>query len=322
MDEFPKPRIVVSKCLEFASCRYNGQMISSRVVRRLKPFVEFVPVCAEMEIGLGVPRQTVRIIARKGQLRLQQHETERDVTEAMTSFAESYCGGLSGVDGFILKSRSPSCGIKEVRLYPHLGKVAHIGSGTGFFAQAVLDRFGHLPVEEEGRLKNYEIRHHFLTRLFLWARFRQVKRSAAMRHLVQFHAANKFLLLAHNERALRVLGRVVANHERRSVAEVIGEYERHLGEAFPAAPPAGTMTNVLQHLLGFFSKRITDRERHYLLGLLRRLRKHQVPASVPVSVLRSWSIRFGEDYLLQQSVFQPYPEALMDVADSGKGRTL
>jgi uncharacterized protein YbgA (DUF1722 family)/uncharacterized protein YbbK (DUF523 family) len=322
MDGFPKPRVVVSKCLEFAPCRYNGQGIPSRVVRRLRPFVEFVPVCAEMEIGLGVPRQPVRVISQKGALRLQQHETERDVTEAMTTFAESYCRGLSDVDGFILKSRSPSCGIKEVRMYPRLGKVAHIGSGTGFFARAILDRFGRLPVEDEGRLKNYEIRDHFLTRLFLWARFRQVKRSAAMADLVQFHAANKFLLLAHNQQILRTLGRIVANHERKPLEQVFAAYESHLGDAFPGTPSGGAMINVFQHLLGYFSKRITDRERHYLLALFRRVRKHQVPTSAPLSVLRSWSIRFGEEYLLQQSVFQPYPEELMDVTDSGKGRSL
>ena len=318
----PVPRVVVSRCLEFDACRYNGAMIPCRVVRLLTPFVEFVPVCPECEIGLGVPRKPIRVVRREGRLFLLQSETERDLSSAMRDFTGSFLDSLTDVDGFILKSRSPSCGPSEVRIYPGLGKVGAIDMGSGFFAGAVLERFGHLPVETDGRLRNYRIREHFLTRLFTLARFRAVRQAGTMAALVQFHGENKFLLQACNEAAMRTLGRLTANHERRPVQEVLADYATHLGRVF-AEPPAHTpFINVLEHCLGFFSKDLSGREKQFFLGLVKRLREGRIPLSVPLNVLRAWAIRFEQDYLLQQTVFQPYPEALMDVSDSGKGRDL
>ena len=322
LDGSLKPRVVVSRCLGFAACRYNGQVLPCRTVQQLEPFVEFLPVCPEMEIGLGVPRNPVRVVVRDGRRRLVQQIAERDVTAHMTRFCDEYLGSLSEIDGFLLKSRSPSCGIKDVKQYARLGKVAPIGRGAGFFGGAVLERFAGLPVEDEGRLKNFQIREGFLTHLFLHARFGQVKRSGAMGALVGFHAENKFLLLAYNQQVMRRLGRIVANHEKKPFDQVVADYEAQLGGAFPRLPTRRSHVNVLEHALGFFSERITARERQFFLGLLRRLRAGRVPLSVPLNVIRSWSVRFQEEYLLGQSLLAPFPEELMDVTDSGKGRPL
>ena len=138
MRSFPKPKVVVSKCLEFEACRWNGAMIPSDVVRLLKPHVDFTPVCPEVEIGLGVPRKPIRILSIKGELTLMQHETEKEVTGDMMRFADRFLGSLDDVDGFILKYRSPSCGLKDVMFYPSLGKSRSVGRGSGIFGGAVL----------------------------------------------------------------------------------------------------------------------------------------------------------------------------------------
>jgi uncharacterized protein YbbK (DUF523 family) len=142
-------------------------MVSSDVVKLLKPHVDLLPVCGEVEIGLGVPRDPIRLIPESGAVRLYQPSTGRDCTEEMTRFAARHLDGLPPVDGFLLKSRSPTCGMKDVKIYPgREGQGAPRTDGVGFFAQAVLARYPNLAVEDEGRLTNYGIRDHFLTRIF------------------------------------------------------------------------------------------------------------------------------------------------------------
>ena len=176
MKAFAKPRVVVSKCLGFAACRYDGAMISDDFVRRLAAHVTFCPVCPEMEIGLGCPRDPIRVVLAGKELRLMQPATGRDVTEAMRQFADSFLGGLGEVDGFLLKSRSPSCGLKDVKVYGGPAGNMPQSVGRGFFGGAVLDRFPGAAAEDEGRLRNFTLREHFLTRLFVPAEFREVRR--------------------------------------------------------------------------------------------------------------------------------------------------
>ncbi len=175
MRKFAKPIVVISKCLELEACRYNGQVIPDDFVKKLKPHVTFLPSCPEVEIGLGVPREPVRIISVKGQNKLIQPATGKDLTDIMLRFADKFLNSLEEVDGFILKSRSPSCGIKDVKVYQGIEKGAATGKSTGFFAGKVLEMFPGLAIEDEGRLRNFKIREHFLTKLFALASFRNVK---------------------------------------------------------------------------------------------------------------------------------------------------
>lgn len=322
MRSFPRPKVVVSKCLEFEACRWNGAMISSDVVRLLKPHVDFTPVCPEMEIGLGVPRKPIRILSQKGELSLMQHETGKDLTKNMVKFADGFLGSVGEVDGFILKFRSPSCGMKDVMYYPSLGKSRSIGRGSGFFGGAVLERFPSMPVEDEGRLSNYRIREHFLTTLFTFADFRYVKKAKKMKELVQFQARNKFLLMAYHQNELRIMGRIVANPEKKPVETVLAEYEEHLMNAFQKMPRYTSNINVLMHALGYFSKELSAREKAYFLDSLELYRNGKTPLSVPVSIVRSWIIRFENDYLMNETFFEPYPEDMVEITDSGKGRKL
>lgn len=320
MREFLKPLVVVSKCIEFEHCRYNGLVISSDVVKQLTPFVKFSPVCPELEIGLGVPRDPVRVIQVAGELRLFQPARDRDLTEKMRGFVHSFLKSIQEVDGFILKGRSPSCGLKDVKAYPGKEGTAPSAKGGGFFGDAVLERFPYLAVEDEGRLRNFRIREHFLTKLFALTKFRQVRSSGKMGDLVRFHSEQKFLLMSYSQKQLAVLGRTVANQERRPALQVMKIYEDGLLRAFSHMPRYSSNINVLMHALGYFSKALSHEEKGFFLDSLELYRATRVPLSVPLNIVRSWIVRFDEQYLKRQTFFTPFPEQLMEITDSGRDR--
>jgi uncharacterized protein YbgA (DUF1722 family)/uncharacterized protein YbbK (DUF523 family) len=322
MREFVRPTIIVSKCLGFAHCRYNGLTISDDFVEKLRPYVDFRPVCPEVEIGLGIPREPIRIVAADDELRLIQPGTDTDVTDKMTEFTNSFLNSAGDADGFILKTRSPSCGPKDVKVYPGTGKVMSTSRSAGFFGGSVVEKYPYLAVEDEGRLKNFGIREHFLTRLFAISSFRKVKESRSMKEIVRFHSENKYLLMAYNQEIMRVLGRIVANLDKKDIDELIGDYEKHLSEALSEEPKYTSNINVLMHGMGYFSEKISSSEKAFFLDSLDRYREGRIPLSVPLNVLRSFIIRFQENYLMQQTFFEPYPEELVEISDSGKGRNL
>ena len=232
MRSFARPKVVVSKCIEFANCRYDGSMIPSDFVKALKSQVDFLPVCAEMEIGLGVPRDTIRIVAVDGEPRLVQPSTGLDVTEKMRDFATQFLSSLPEVDGFILKYRSPSCGMKDIKVYSGSAKATAVSKTTGFFGGAVIKSFPDLAVEDEGRLRNFNIREHFLTKLYALASFREMQNHGSASDLIQFHTENKLLLAAHSQKESKILGNIVANHEHL----VFGETSRTLSNASGRSP--------------------------------------------------------------------------------------
>jgi uncharacterized protein YbgA (DUF1722 family)/uncharacterized protein YbbK (DUF523 family) len=315
-----KPVVVMSRCLEFEPVRYNGQVIPYDFVRELEPWVEYVGVCPELEIGLGVPRDPVRIVMVDGEARLLQPDTERDLTEEMIGFADAFLASLDAVDGFILKNRSPSCGISDVKIFQGTDRSASSARGGGFFGGRVVERYPGLAIEDEGRLRNYRIREHFLTKLFSLARLRVVRASGSMKELVSFHTLNKFLLMAYNQHRMRILGRIVANEEKRPFHELMDAYESEFQAALARGPRSTSVINVLQHAAGYFSEQLTRKEKSFLAESLERYRKGQVPVSAVSSIVRAWIVRFDEDYLAPQTFFEPYPARLMSLSDSGKGR--
>lgn len=315
-----KPKIFASKCLGFASCRWNGEVIPDVFVNSLKPYVDFITECPESTIGLGVPRDPIRIVQEDEKYRLQQLNTGKDVTEKMEGFAKDFLSSMDEVDGFILKDRSPSCGMKDVKVYRSLKPGSAIGKTNGFFAKEVLERFGHLAVETEMRLTNYNLRENFLTKIFLFAKFRKINKNRDMKDLVEFHAANKLLLMSYNQKELKIMGQIVANHGKKPAAGVFKEYREHLFKAVSNLQKYTSNINVMMHVLGYFSKELSKEEKKFFLNTLEEYRREQAPLSVPVSLLRSYIVRFGEEYLAQQTFFAPYPTAFIAVRDSGKGR--
>lgn len=317
MDSHSKPTVVVSKCLEFEACRYNGQVIRDAFVRRLENHVDYVPVCPEVAIGLAIPRFPIRIVSTTN-LRLIQPITGKDVTDDMNEFSDKFLMSLKKVDGFILKFRSPSCGFKDVRIYAKSEKSPANGKGPGFFGAKILKRFPGLAIEDEGRLRSLKMREHYLTKLFTLARFRTVKESNAMRDLVRFHTENKFMLMAYNQREMRLLGNVVANPKKRPLEEIIQEYEIHLQKSLENPPKRTSNINVLMHLLGYFSKELSKNERQFFLETLELYRDERVPFTSAVRLLKAWAVRFQNQYLLNQTLFSPFPDDLIEWTDAGR----
>jgi len=312
-----RPVVVASECLEMAAVRYNGQKIRAPFILSLTPHVELRPICPEVAIGLGVPRDPIRIVQEGEEKRLVQPSTGRDLTDAMERFADDFLGSLEEVDGFILKGRSPSCGIKDTKI--HSGPEGPpIGKDSGFFGRAVLERFPHAAIEDEGRLTNLRLRHHFLTVLFTRAAFRALRNAPSAAALVRFHANNKFLLLAHHEAASRALGRIVASQAERPLDQTLAEYDRELARALSRPVREGPMVNVLMHAVGFFKKVLTSGEKAHFLDTVEAYRAERLTIGAPLTLLRSWTERTGEEWLAEQTLFAPYPEDLMDLRDSGR----
>lgn len=316
-----KPVIVVSRCLGFEKCRYNGQMDNCNLVENLKEFVEIITVCPEVQIGLPTPREAIRLIKDSDDIpvKLIQHKSERELSGEMTKFGEEFLLNLSKVDGFILKSRSPSCGIKDVKIYRGTEKGSTSIKGSGLFGESVLKKYPHLPVEDEGRVRNYNIRQHFLTRLYIMKNFRVIKETMHIEDLVEFHSTNKLLFMSYNQKQLKILGRILGNHAELNAKEVYGEYEKNLILSLNKIPRYTSNINVLTRSMGYFSNKLTHREKEFILDTIEQYRGNKVPFSVPLYVIKSNAIRFEEKNLTNQSFFEPYPGELDNVTDSGKG---
>jgi uncharacterized protein YbgA (DUF1722 family)/uncharacterized protein YbbK (DUF523 family) len=313
MREFPKPVVVVSKCITFEPVRWNGQIIASDFVEKLKPYVSFVPVCPEVGIGLGVPRDPIRIVLVNGEKRLLQPATGLDFTEKMENFSESFLNSLDAVDGFILKSGSPSSGFKNVKVYPSIEKVASVGKSPGFFGEAVLQKFPNSAIEDERRLLNPRIKEHFLTKLFTLASFREVKKSGKIRFLVKFQSDNKYLLTAYNQKELRILGKLAANQEKKAFDEISKTYETHLYNALARTPSVGSNKNVMLKIMGYFSNQLSKDEKSFFLSSIDKYKAGRLPVSACLNVLKAWIVRFKQEYLSSQTVLEPYPEQLSEL---------
>jgi uncharacterized protein YbgA (DUF1722 family)/uncharacterized protein YbbK (DUF523 family) len=308
-----RPIVVLSRCLEQDACRYNAQMVHDDFVREIEPFVRFVTTCPEVEIGLGVPRDPIRLVRIDESSHLVQPSTGRDLTDDMRRFASRFVESVGDVDGFILKNRSPSCGIKDVKVFAAAGSSPAVGTGPGMFAEAVLDRFGGLAIEDEGRLRNPTIRHHFLTRLFALARFRGVRTVASrgIADLVRFHTSHKLLLMAHDQASMRELGGLVAHAKERPLDSVMDEYGERLGRLLARPAKPGPWVNVAQHAFGYFSDELSAREKTFFATLLSDYRSRRLPLQSVLSVLAGWVVRFRVAWLEDQAFFEPYPTELL-----------
>ncbi len=310
---FSKPRVVISKCIEFAPVRYNGQIISSDFVKNLIPYIEPIPVCPEVGIGLGVPRETLKLIKKGEDIRIIQPATGIDHTDTMVDFANEFFTSIGEVDGFIMRSSSPSSGITRVKIYPKITKTAMIEFGSGIFGGMIKERYGHLAVEEDLRLKHGAIREHFLRKLFILSDFRGTKQNQTMKNLVDFHTRNKIQLKAYNEKRMRELGRIVANSDSFDINEIYSVYEQTLYLALKRAANCTSFVNVLTNSLGYLSKELSSDEKKFFLHQLERYRDGMIPLIAPMDIMRAWIIRTGQEYLEKQTFFNPYPEELMDV---------
>ena len=319
---FPEPVVLFSHCLGFEACRYNGAMITEPAVEQLKPLVVAETACPEVAIGLGVPRSPVRLVEKDQAIRLIQPDTDRDVTEDMIRFSERRLAELPVLDGVILKWGSPSCGPREVKRYTSTKLGASFTKGQGLFAKMVRQSFPDVPVEDEGRLKNFEIREHFLTRLYAGAMLRHVAEAGDVSGLMSFHAEHKLLLMAYNQQKMREMGRLVASIRAPEFDDGVAQYRRLFAEALSRAPRRNANINVLMHALGYVSDKLTTGEKAFFLDTLEAYRNRRICLSAAIRLMQSWIVRFEQSYLSAQAYFEPFPSALVDTLDSGKGRAL
>jgi len=320
--KFTRPKILVSKCLEFAACRYNGQKIPDSFVRSLIPLVDFIPVCPEAESGLGIPRDPIRLIDQDGEKRVYQPATGKDVTPVVQNFLQKWESHLPEVDGFILKNRSPSCGISSVKTYK--GQTNNLHSrGQGFFAERISQLYPGYPMEDEGRLRNFLLREHFLTSIYTMASFREALAENRIGALTDFHSRNKLLFLGWNQSRMRKMGSLLASFNKQNLAEIQQRYREELLALLGSSPKPGSIINVLLHAFGGFKEKdLTEGEKRFFLNSLEEYRDERIPLSVPSYLILQWAERFDNHYLQEQSFFAPYPKELALIGDSGKGRDL
>ena len=323
MREFKQPNLILSKCLEYCNCRYNGDKIPDKFVRSLEEHVNYIKICPEVEIGLGVPRNSIRLIKRDGEYHLVDSMTGEDHTAEMDEYIEELSSKLNGeeVEGFIAKNRSPSCASHDSKVYAKAGKVPALGEKrAGYFTKNLSEKLPSLVIENEGRLKNFKLRENFLIKIFMLADLRNVIESGKIKELIDFHSNNKYLIMSYNQDGLNKLGRIIAAYNKGKFEETAASYREQLVKTLNVIPDTGKRVNMLQHIFGYVSSEISKEEREYFLETITDFRNDKVPFSLPLALLRSWVIRFKVDYLIPQTIFKPYPEGLIDLSDSGNGR--
>jgi len=302
-------RIGVSKCLLGEPVRYDGQHKHDHFITdTLGLYFDYVGVCPEVECGLGVPREAVRLVGDPANPRLVTTRTGIDHTERMQTWCARRVVELEKEDlhGFIFKARSPSSGMASVKVYDGKGNAA--GKAPGVFAKAFMAHFPTLPCEDEGRLNDPDLRENFIERVFTLWRFRQaVRASPTVRTLMAFHARNKFLIQSHHETLMRQMGRELAGLKAREARAYIPQYEAKLMRALKTLATVRKHTNILQHMLGYLRGSVDDADRQELAGIVEEYHQGLVPLIVPVTMLRHYVVKHGIEYLRDQYYLNPHP---------------
>ena len=311
----PQIRLGVSACLMGERVRYDGGHKQDRfLIKTLGRHVEWVHVCPELEMGLGVPRPTIRLQQGPDGPRLVEPRSGADHTDAMRAWSEEKIDRLAALDlhGFVLKKNSPSCGLFRLKVYPAKGGAPE-RDGRGIFADVLARRLTLLPLEEEGRLCDPRLRENFIERVFAYRRWRDLlETDPTPRGLVRFHTESKFALLAHSTTHYRALGRLVADAGRTPWAELEARYGALYMECLGVLATPGRQTNVLQHLAGHLKRELDDGDRAELAELIGSYRAGLVPLVVPLTLLQHHFRRAtGKEWARSQTYLNPYPRELM-----------
>ncbi len=306
-------RVGVSACLLGQEVRYDGGHKRDRFLTDvLGSYVEWVPVCPEMEAGLGVPRPTVRLVHVDGDVRMIDPASGDDHTHRLEVAARRRIAGLRRLElcGFVLKRDSPSCGMERVKLYREKGMPKR--ETRGLFAGPLMEALPSLPIEEEGRLNDAVLRENFIERIFAYRRLRNLFSGRwTPGQVVAFHTAHKLQLMAHSPEDYRRLGRLVAGVKRQPRAEFREAYEAGFMAALTRRASRGRNTNVLQHMAGFLREALDPGDRSELAGMIHDYRAGLVPLVVPLTLLRHHARRHAVAYLLDQIYLEPHPKELM-----------
>ena len=306
-------RIGVSSCLLGREVRFDGgHKRDAFLTETFGRFVEWVPVCPEVEAGLGTPRDAMRLVRTKNGVRLLTVKNGRDLTATLDEYAERRIAQLAAEDlsGYVLKKDSPSCGRERVKVYDARGVPTR--SGQGRFAARLLNQFPDLPVEEEGRLSDPRLRENFVERVFAYWRLRGLFGSHwDAGALVSFHTAHKLILMAHSPDAYAKLGRLVARPRSLSQANLERRYSEMFMAALTVLATRRRHTNVLQHMAGYFKDRLHPTSKAELQTAIADYRQELVPLIVPMTLVRHHVQAHGVSYLQKQLYLDPHPKELM-----------
>ena len=309
-----KPKLIISKCLNSEKCRYDGQGYDDKVISLLREYIDIETVCPESAIGLPTPRNPIRIETHNDEYKLTELNSGLDYTSQMTEFAEEFLSNINDIDGFILKSKSPSCGIKDVKIYPKDNKISIRKNGTGVFANKLLEKNLNVPIENEGRLKNYDIRDDFLTKIFT---INNLKNEES---IIDFHTKNLLLLQSYNIEVTNELSSLIDKENLND--EDINLYKSKVYEILSSKRNKDSKVNIAKYIFEKYEKDLNDEEKNYFKELLNLYENKKVPFSSIKVALQIYGLRFDDKDLLTQTFFSPYPEDLISVTDSGKGRNL
>jgi uncharacterized protein YbgA (DUF1722 family)/uncharacterized protein YbbK (DUF523 family) len=312
----------ISSCLLGEAVRYDGgHQKDDYVTGVLSRHFSWVPVCPEMEIGLGAPRETLRLVGDTGAPRMVGTRSGADHTDTMNGYARRRVAELAdaGLSGYLLKRASPSCGMERVKVYAAPGRSGAPRQsldaprpGRGLFASALLAAFPLLPVEEEGRLNDPVLRDNFITRVFAYRRLTALRESDPRpADIVDFHTAHKYLLLSHSAVHYRALGRLVASVKGVPPCRFLEEYGNGLMRALAVRATPKKHVNVLQHIMGFFKDHLAAGEKRELLGLITDYAGGLVPLIVPITLIRHYTQKYQVGYLEGQVYLEPSPKELM-----------
>ena len=310
-DTSPPVLIGVSACLLGEKVRFDGNhKRDTYICDTLGEYFQFVPVCPEVAIGLGVPRPTIRLIGDpQAPHAVGVLNPELDVTSKLQQYSRRAARELPMLSGFLLKSKSPSCGMERVKIYQDKG-VPKLG--RGLFAQALIQARPLLPVEEEGRLGDPALRENFIERVFAYHRWRQLEQQGVTpARLVDFHARHKLVLMSHGAEYYRALGRLVADAGKDAIKSRARQYIEAFMDALRHPATRKRHANVLQHLMGYLKKSLDGADKSELLALIDAYRLGQIPLIVPVTLLKHHFRRHPHSYVEQQIYLEPHPKELM-----------
>jgi uncharacterized protein YbgA (DUF1722 family)/uncharacterized protein YbbK (DUF523 family) len=304
-----KIRLGISACLLGEEVRYDGgHKLDRYLTDTLGRYVEYVPVCPEVEAGFGIPREAMHLEGDPNGPRLVTRQTKRDLTEPMLEWAKKRVLELEAQDlcGFIFKSRSPSSGMERIPVYNEKGMP--VKKGVGLFARIFMDHFPLLPVEDEGRLHDPKLRENFIECVFVFKRWREcLSRGKSRRGLINFHTKHKLLMLSHSPKHYRMMGRLVGQAKTFALDELYQTYQRLLLEALRLKTTIKKNANVLQHMMGYFKKELSSDEKRELLEIIGLYREANVPLIVPITLMNHYIRKYDQPYLKEQYYLQPHP---------------
>jgi len=306
-------RIGVSRCLLGEEVRYDGGHKRDQFLTDvLGRYVKWVPICPEVEAGLGAPREAMRLVGHPQSPRLVTITSKIDHTRALDTMTAKRIEELKSLDlsGYVFKKGSPSCGIERVRIYDEHGVLSR--NGIGLFARAFIEQFPLIPVEEEGRLCDPALRENFIERVFCYWRWQDLVRSGVTRQaLVQFHTVHKYVLLAHSPQQYEVLGRLVGQTHRHRPKELALRYGELFMNTLAVKATVRKHVNVLQHIVGHFKKRLNVHEKAELLGVIGDYHHGLTPLVVPLTLIKHYVHTFDVHYIREQVYLNPHPKELM-----------